>query len=79
MMAPLAWYNGACSYALAGNSVKALELLERALATGHFRDRDAVRRDPDLVSLAEDPRFGAIVGAAPPTPGPAAAPQGRAN
>jgi acetyl esterase/lipase len=50
-------YNAACSWALAGNKDKALGDLEKALATGFLRDRNAVLQDPDLASLKDDPRF----------------------
>ncbi len=78
MMTALSLYNGACSYSLAGNGEKALALLERALATGAFRDRDAVRRDPDFASLVASERFNTIVSNAPVPPG-ATAPGERAN
>ena len=53
---PIPWYNLACSYALLGMADKAFAALERALRLGyaHFRQ---LRRDPDLKSLRDDPRF----------------------
>lgn len=61
--APRVYYNLACTYALLGESTKALDYLERELAENH-QSRGAretqkawARRDPDLLSLREDPRF----------------------
>ncbi len=60
-MVPLANYNGACCYALVGKKDKALELLERAVATGAFSDRNSIKNDPDFASIAADPRFVKLV------------------
>ena len=48
-------YNAACYFALAGDSERALDLLERATAGGGYPDW--IEHDPDLVSLREQPRF----------------------
>lgn len=53
-------YNAACAYALAGGqSVKALDLLELAVALG-FIDTYTLERDTDLDSLRNMPRWAAI-------------------
>jgi adenylate cyclase len=49
-------YNLACDQALAGQTEKALELLEHAVARG-FSQSDWVRNDPDLTSLRSHPRY----------------------
>jgi tetratricopeptide (TPR) repeat protein len=53
---PIPWYNLACSYALLGMTDKALNALERSVRLGysHF---SRMKRDPDLKSLRDDPRF----------------------
>lgn len=58
----ITWYNAACSYALAGDKAKALDLLGRAIGTGYITDRAQVRADPDLASLRDDPQFATLVG-----------------
>ncbi|MND01782.1 hypothetical protein D3C83_209050 [compost metagenome] len=63
-MIPLANYNAACCYALVGKKDKALELLERAVETGAFSDRNAIKNDPDFASIAAEPRFLNVIGAA---------------
>ena len=57
---PIPWYNLACSYAQLGMIDKAFAALERALRLGysHFR---RIRRDPDLKSLRDDPRFARLL------------------
>jgi adenylate cyclase len=62
----LTWYNAACSYALAGDKEKAIDLLTRAFGTGRITNRDHVRADADLASLKDDPRFAALVTRAAP-------------
>ncbi|MDP6538202.1 MAG: hypothetical protein QF410_01520 [Planctomycetota bacterium] len=68
--APRLFYNLACTYALLGQTGRALEYLERELEQNHQspgarrRQREWARTDPDLVSLREDPRFARLVGAA---------------
>ena len=64
----LTWYNAACSYALAGDKEAAMGLLTRAFATGRITDREQVRRDPDLESLVDDPRFTKLLEGNPPPP-----------
>ena len=53
-------YNAACFHALAGESERALELLDRAIATGQGF-RDWIEHDHDLESLHEMPRFHEIL------------------
>ncbi|HSQ60900.1 MAG TPA: hypothetical protein VLT84_10805 [Acidobacteriota bacterium] len=50
-------YNAGCSWALAGDRDRALAALERAVATGFYRDRRPIANDPDLATLKQDPRF----------------------
>jgi hypothetical protein len=58
---PSIYYNGACAYARAGNSTRALELL--ALAKEHGVPYVAqAATDEDLRTLWDDPRFAPIVG-----------------
>jgi adenylate cyclase len=54
-------YNLACVYSLAGDSERALDMLERAFGHGggYF---DWIVNDPDLVSLRELPRFKQLLG-----------------
>lgn len=54
--ASIMYYNLACSYALAGKSDKAFNLLEKAMAKG-FVSKDQYDSDPDLVSLRSDKRW----------------------
>ncbi len=49
-------YNAACTYAVLGKKAQALDLLQRALATG-YSNFDWPRQDPDLTSLHADPEF----------------------
>lgn len=60
----IARYNLACSLALMGRKVEALEALERSIQLG-YDDFDHMKRDPDLKSLNEDPRFRALMGQPP--------------
>jgi hypothetical protein len=53
-------YNGACSASLAGWTEDAFELLGQAIDIG-FLDLDLLRRDSDLESLHDDPRWAAVV------------------
>ncbi len=48
-----AWYNMACTYALAGNKQKALYSLEQS----HYYDYDHLLQDTDLDMLSNEPRF----------------------
>ncbi len=61
----ITWYNAACSYALAGDRDRAVELLAKAIGTGYI-PRDQVKTDPDFKSLADDPRFAALLRPAAP-------------
>jgi SAM-dependent methyltransferase len=56
---PRAHYNLACSHALLGQPEEAIAALEQACGLG-FRDSVLLRRDNELDSLREDPRFQAI-------------------
>ncbi len=51
---PLFFYNAACSWALAGNKTRALEVLQKAIDMG-WRDMEAVQKDQDLSPLREEP------------------------
>lgn len=52
----IAWYNLACSYAMLGMPDPAFSSLQRAFELG-YRCQERLRRDPDLKSLRDDPRF----------------------
>jgi len=56
---PRVHYNLACSHALLGETEKAITSLEDACGVG-FRDAVLLRRDNELDSLRDDPRFIAI-------------------
>jgi hypothetical protein len=58
-------YNAACAKARAGDKKGALGLLERAVGSG-FNRPSFMASDPDLASLAQEPRFQALVAGAPP-------------
>jgi tetratricopeptide (TPR) repeat protein len=49
-------YNAACTYALLQKKVEALDMLRNAMKAG-WSNLDWVARDPDLVSLHDDPEF----------------------
>jgi len=53
---PLDFYNVASAYALLGQTDRALDALEHAVAAG-FRDRALAERDEDLASLRGNARF----------------------
>ncbi len=53
-------YNVACLYALEGETDRAFECLEEAVRAG-FGNREWLANDPDIESLREDPRFGALM------------------
>jgi adenylate cyclase len=53
---PMVLYNVACTYALLGESERALELLEKAVKLG-WGDRAWLETDSDLDSLRDIPRF----------------------
>jgi Flp pilus assembly protein TadD len=56
----MVWYNLGCSYALLGQEDRALHALGQAVDLG-YRDANWMRKDQDLVSLREDPRFAALI------------------
>ncbi|MEZ6188980.1 MAG: tetratricopeptide repeat protein [Planctomycetota bacterium] len=56
----VAWYNLACTYARWGRHDEAFAHLEQAVARG-FTDVEHIRKDPDLESLHQDPRFAALL------------------
>lgn len=58
-------YNAACSFALVGDSDRALDLLDRAVGTGRGF-RAWIEHDPDLDSLRDLPRFKEILARLPP-------------
>ena len=53
-------YNSACYFSLAGDTARAMDVLERACASGGGR-RDWIEHDPDLVALRATPRFKALM------------------
>ena len=53
-------YNSACTFAMLGDSVRALGLLERAVDLG-WGDRAWIEHDSDLASLRGNPRFSALL------------------
>ncbi len=57
---PVVLYNGACFYAVQGDSDRAFELLEQALKLG-WGDRAWMEHDSELESLHDDPRFRALL------------------
>lgn len=60
-------YNSACFYALAGETGRALDLLDRAVSTGQGF-RDWIEHDGDFKHLRELPRFREILARLEPTP-----------
>ena len=56
------WYGLATLDAILGNVNSAIEYLRQAAGEEKF-DREWARKDPDLASIRDDPRFGEIVGA----------------
>jgi tetratricopeptide (TPR) repeat protein len=52
----IAHYNIGCTYARMGKNADALDALERAVDHG-YRDADWMRKDSDLETLREEPRF----------------------
>jgi len=54
--AKTAWYNAACSAALAQDRERAIGCLRSAVAAG-FSDANLARNDADLAGLRDDPRF----------------------
>ena len=53
---PIVHYNLACSFALVGEKEEAFLALGRAVKLG-YHDFEHLKRDPDLKSLHDDPRF----------------------
>ena len=58
-------YNAACAFTSAGDSQKALDLLDRAVGTGKGF-RAWMEHDPDLDPLRQLPRFKEILSRLPP-------------
>jgi transcriptional regulator GlxA family with amidase domain len=59
---PRAFYNAACEYALADRLDQSLEYLKKAYAAG-FKDHNAIKNDPDLAKLRNDPRAQELIAA----------------
>lgn len=57
---PMVLYNVACTYALLGESERALKLLEKAINLG-WGDRAWLETDSDLDSLRSNPRFQSLL------------------
>lgn len=53
-------YNAACVHAVLGDTDRAIERLERAVALG-WGDRAWIENDSDLAVLRSDPRFAALL------------------
>ncbi len=56
----LVFYNLACSLALLNRKEEALQSLEQAVKLG-YDDLNHMKKDPDLKSLRQDPRFLALL------------------
>jgi len=59
-------YNAACAYALAGQSERAIEHLEKGIENLPSYIADWPRRDPDLDAVREHPEFKRLFGSSPP-------------
>ena len=57
---PLSWYNLACSLALLDRKDESLELLSKSIELG-YDDYEWMKRDNDLASLRDDPRFESLL------------------
>ncbi len=57
---PVVLYNGACFYAMQGETDRALDLLEQAVRLG-WGDRAWMEHDSELESLHDNPRFRALL------------------
>ncbi len=57
---PMIHYNLACSFALVGEKEEALIVLKHAIKLG-YQDLDYMRKDSDLRSLHNDPRFKSLI------------------
>lgn len=55
-VAPVALYNAACVYSLKGERDKAIEYLQKAVASG-FNDQDQLAGDSDFDGMRDDPRL----------------------
>jgi len=58
-------YNAACTYALLQKPAESLEMLKRAMKAG-WTNVDWISRDPDLISLHDDPEFQRLCREGPP-------------
>lgn len=58
--APAAWYNLACIYARNGETKKALDALENALADGRV-DPEEIEKDPDFAPLRNEAAYARIM------------------
>jgi Flp pilus assembly protein TadD len=54
-------YNAACCYALLKDKPRALETLKKAIEAG-YSNMEWISKDPDLLSLYDDPEFLRLVG-----------------
>lgn len=57
---PSTYYNAACAFALIGQSEKAFQLLESAIAQG-WSDAEHLQKDSDFNSLHADPRWTKLI------------------
>lgn len=57
---PVVHYNLACSFALVGKKDEAISELKRTVELG-WQDFDYFKKDPDLKSLYDDPRFQSLI------------------
>lgn len=53
-------YNAACTYGLLGLKKEALATLKKAIENGYWH-LDMIARDPDLISLHDEPEFQALI------------------
>lgn len=53
-------YNAACTYALLGETDRAIDLLEKAIRNG-YGHKEWIDNDPDFASLRDHPRFQALM------------------
>jgi len=65
---PSILYNAACLFARTGEPERAFETLEACLKGG-WGNRDWIAHDPDFDAIRDDPRFKALLAAAPERPG----------
>ena len=57
---PIVHYNLACSLALVGKKDEAFQALEKAIEHG-YSDFEHLKRDSDLKTLRDDPRFKTLI------------------